>query len=38
MAKMLSQYAINVLGLKPDTSKKPNFDDVDENMDREYDN
>jgi hypothetical protein len=27
-----------VLGLKPDTSKKPNFDDVDENMDREYDN
>jgi hypothetical protein len=38
MAKMLSQYAINVLWLKPDTSKKANFEDVDETLDREYDN
>jgi hypothetical protein len=28
MAKMLSQYAINILEKKPDTSKNPEFEDV----------
>ena len=38
MAKMLSQYAINVLGKKPDTSRTPNFWDVTDNLDKDYDN
>ena len=38
MAKMLSQYAINVLGKKPDTSRTPNFWDVAYNLDKDYDN
>ena len=39
MAKMLSQYAINVLGKTPDTSKVvPNFPDVDAQLDTDYNN
>lgn len=38
MAKMLSQYAINVLGKKPDTSKYPNFNDVSIELNAMYDN
>ena len=39
MAKMLSQYAINVLGKTPDTSKVvPNFSDVDAKLDADYNN
>ena len=39
MAKMLSQYAINVLGQKPDTDKVvPNFPDVDAQLDADYNN
>jgi hypothetical protein len=39
MAKMLSQYAINVLGKTPDTTKVvPNFPDVDAKLDADYDN
>jgi hypothetical protein len=28
MAKMLSQYAINILGKQPNTNKKAEFEDV----------
>ena len=39
MAKMLSQYAINVLGKTPDTSiVVPNFPDVDAKLDADYNN
>ena len=39
MAKMLSNYAINVLWYKPDVSKwAVNFNDVTEEMDKKYDN
>ena len=39
MAKMLSQYAINVLGKTPDTSKVvPTFPDVTAQMDADYNN
>ena len=39
MAKMLSQYAINVLGKTPDTTKVvPNFPDVSAELDAEYNN
>jgi hypothetical protein len=39
MAKMLSQYAINVLGQTPDTSKVvPNFPDVSAKLDADYNN
>ena len=39
MAKMLSNYAINVLGQEPDTSKwTVEFKDVTEEMDKQYDN
>ena len=39
MAKMLSQYAINVLGKTPDTTKVvPNFSDVPAELDAEYNN
>ena len=38
MAKMLSQYAINVLWEKPDTTKNIKFRDVTEKKDVEYDN
>ena len=36
MAKMLSQYAINVLWKSPDTSKVMNFRDVSFSLDKEY--
>jgi len=38
MAKMLSQYAINILKKKPDTTKKCNFWDVTAQMDSDYSN
>ncbi len=39
MAKMLSQYAINVLGKTPDTTKVvPTFPDVDAKLDADYNN
>lgn len=39
MAKMLSYYAINVLGQKPDTSKwTPIFSDVNDNLNKQYNN
>ena len=38
MAKMLSQYAINVLGKKPANVVVPNFPDVSEELDADYDN
>ena len=38
MAKMLSQYAINVLWKKPDTSKYISFTDVSEQLNSDYDN
>jgi len=38
MAKMLSYYAINILGKKPDTSKTPNFDDVSSQLNAQYNN
>jgi len=37
MAKMLSNYAINILGLNPDTSKYCNFSDVSSSLDYQYD-
>jgi len=38
MAKMLSQYAINVLWQTPDTSKTVKFKDVSNKKDADYDN
>lgn len=38
MAKMLSYYAMNVLGKEPDKSKVPNFDDVSTDLDLAYNN
>ena len=38
MAKMLSQYAINILWKTPDTSRINQFADVTPEMDAEYDN
>lgn len=38
MAKMLSNYAINILGLTPDTSKNCYFSDVSSYLDYQYDN
>ena len=38
MAKMLSQYAINILGKTPDTSKTPDFKDVPAQLDADYNN
>ena len=38
MAKMLSQYAINILGKTPDTTKTISFPDVDEELDAQYNN
>ena len=37
MAKMLSQYAINVLGKTPDTTRQNKFNDMSEKLDSEYD-
>lgn len=38
MAKMLSQYAINILNKKNDTTKTCNFTDVTSNLDASYNN
>ena len=38
MAKMLSIYAINVLGKSPNTSRVPNFNDVSDKLDKDYNN
>lgn len=38
MAKMISNYAINILGLIPDTSKSCSFPDVSRDLDEQYDN
>lgn len=38
MAKMLSQYAINVLGKTPDTTKTISFPDVSAELDSQYNN
>ena len=38
MAKMLSQYAINVLWKEPDTTKRVRFWDVPKSLDSDYDN
>ena len=38
MAKMLSNYAINILGLTPDTTKDCTFTDVSLYLDAQYDN
>ena len=37
MAKMLSQYAINVLWKTPDTTRQNKFNDISEKLDSEYD-
>ena len=38
MAKMLSQYAINILGKEPDKTKKVQFNDVSSSLDKDYNN
>ena len=38
MAKMLSQYAINILKKTPDTNKECKFSDVSEELDTQYNN
>ena len=38
MAKMLSQYAINILGKTPDKEKTITFPDVDNQLNSEYNN
>ncbi len=38
MAKMLSYYAINVLWQKPDETRINKFNDIPEELDKEYDN
>jgi hypothetical protein len=38
MAKILSNYAKNVLGLKEDPTKDCNFSDVSKELDAQYDN
>ena len=38
MAKMIANYAENVLGQKPDTTKECSFSDVDSKLDSDYDN
>lgn len=38
MAKMLSNYAINILWLTPDTSKNCYFSDISSSLDYQYDN
>ena len=37
MAKMLSKYAINILGKKPANIVVPNFRDINDKLDEEYD-
>jgi hypothetical protein len=36
MAKMLSQYAVNVLWIKPDATRNNEFADVSDKLDTEY--
>ncbi|MBQ7074208.1 hypothetical protein IJM86_03995 [bacterium] len=36
LAKMISNYAIEVLKLQPDTSKECKFKDVSEKLDKDY--
>ena len=36
MAKMLSQYAINILWMKPDVSRVNRFNDISDELDWEY--
>ncbi|MBO7505064.1 hypothetical protein J6T66_02725 [bacterium] len=38
MAKMLSQYAINVLGMQPDETRYNKFKDVSDKLDSDYNN
>jgi hypothetical protein len=38
MAKMLSQYAINILGRTPDTSRTISFPDVTAELNEQYGN
>ena len=38
LAKMIANYAINVLGMTPDTSAKCTFTDVTAALDAQYDN
>ena len=38
MAKMLSQYAINVLWMEPDTNRNNKFNDVTDDLDARYNN
>ena len=38
MAKMLSKYAINVLWIKPDTTKQIKFNDVSDKLNSDYNN
>jgi hypothetical protein len=38
MAKMLSNYLINILKREPDTSKTCSFSDVSTDLDSKYDN
>ena len=38
LSKMISNYAINVLNKKPDTSKKCKFNDISDNLNEQYDN
>ena len=38
MAKMIANYAENVLGQKPNTTKECSFSDVDAKLDSDYDN
>jgi hypothetical protein len=38
LAKMIANYAINVLGMTPDTSKACTFTDVTAALDAQYDN
>lgn len=38
LSKMISNYAINVLNKKPDTSKKCEFSDISDSLNTQYDN
>jgi hypothetical protein len=38
MAKMLSKYAMNILGKKPANVVVPNFNDITSELDEQYDN
>lgn len=38
LAKMIANYAMDVLGLTPDTDKECSFPDVSDSLDAQYDN